>query len=348
MITSIASPHIKLSEDYDDDDDDDDDKSYGRRAANIFYSESLEDSVILPLVPPFDYVDFVGSCNGIVCVSNAKGTDIFLFNPLTRLSRRLPPHVVPIGSGHHSERPCKCYIGYGFDAVSDEFEVLKIVYRRDNHRLVRLVTVYLYSSNADLWREIELGVELPSMVCYPLCPILRRGPVVDGILYLEGIDVIVTFDLHSELFGVVPFPSFMQTRKSNVFDFEGSVSVLVESVLGDGSLDKEISLWTMETVSGNIVIVSDKERKLCFLAALQDSQKRRERINEKLRTLQNLVPNGTKVDIGTMLEDAVQYVKFLQLQIKLLSSDKWMYAPIAYNGTDLRLDSNIAPPLYSA
>ncbi|KAK1402458.1 Transcription factor bHLH84 [Heracleum sosnowskyi] len=75
------------------------------------------------------------------------------------------------------------------------------------------------------------------------------------------------------------------------------------------------------------------------------ARKRRERINEKLRTLQNLVPNGTKVDISTMLEDAVQYVKFLQLQIKLLSSDKWMYAPISYNGTDLGLDSNLSLPL---
>lgn len=47
-------------------------------------------------------------------------------------------------------------------------------------------------------------------------------------------------------------------------------------------------------------------------------QKRRERINERLRILQNLVPNGTKVDISTMLEEAVQYVKFLQLQIKVI------------------------------
>jgi hypothetical protein len=106
-------------------------------------------------------------------------------------------------------------------------------------------------------------------------------------------------------------------------------------------------------------------------------QKRRERINERLKMLQNLVPNGTKVrmllsnkkrlslaknswserstksqslirrdfvmlslqvDISTMLEEAVQYVKFLQLQIKLLSSDDtWMYAPIAYNGMDLSI-----------
>ncbi|XP_020258735.1 transcription factor bHLH84-like [Asparagus officinalis] len=75
------------------------------------------------------------------------------------------------------------------------------------------------------------------------------------------------------------------------------------------------------------------------------ARKRRERINERLRILQNLVPNGTKVDISTMLEEAVQYVKFLQLQIKLLSSDDlWMYAPLAYNGMDIGLDLRISQP----
>ncbi|WZZ72024.1 hypothetical protein YC2023_083394 [Brassica napus] len=71
-------------------------------------------------------------------------------------------------------------------------------------------------------------------------------------------------------------------------------------------------------------------------------QKRREKINERLKTLQNLVPNGTKVDISTMLEEAVNYVKFLQLQIKLLSSDDlWMYAPLAYNGIDMGFHHNL-------
>lgn len=66
------------------------------------------------------------------------------------------------------------------------------------------------------------------------------------------------------------------------------------------------------------------------------ARRRRMRINERLRILQNLVPNGTKVDISTMLEEAFQYVKFLQLQIRLLSSDDlWMYAPLAYNGFDV-------------
>ncbi|KAM0884023.1 hypothetical protein ACQ4PT_031259 [Festuca glaucescens] len=73
------------------------------------------------------------------------------------------------------------------------------------------------------------------------------------------------------------------------------------------------------------------------------ARKRRERINEKLKVLQKLVPNGTKVDISTMLEEAVQYVKFLQLQIKVLSSDDmWMYAPIAYNGMNIGIDLNLS------
>ncbi|XP_078158216.1 uncharacterized protein LOC144553910 [Carex rostrata] len=71
------------------------------------------------------------------------------------------------------------------------------------------------------------------------------------------------------------------------------------------------------------------------------ARKRREKINQRLRILQNLVPNGTKmgVDISTMLEEAVQYVNFLQMQIKLLSSDDlWMYAPLAYNGVSINID----------
>ncbi|PIA33217.1 hypothetical protein AQUCO_04200163v1 [Aquilegia coerulea] len=78
------------------------------------------------------------------------------------------------------------------------------------------------------------------------------------------------------------------------------------------------------------------------------ARKRRERINERLKILQNLVPNGTKVDISTMLEEAVEYVKFLQLQIKLLSSDEhWMYSPIAYNGMNIGLNLKISPPQQS-
>ncbi|XP_051222461.1 uncharacterized protein [Lolium perenne] len=50
---------------------------------------------------------------------------------------------------------------------------------------------------------------------------------------------------------------------------------------------------------------------------------RRERISERLKVLQDLVPNGTKVDMVTMLEKAINYVKFLQLQVKVLATDEF-------------------------
>ncbi|KAJ6871824.1 hypothetical protein NC651_031023 [Populus alba x Populus x berolinensis] len=50
-----------------------------------------------------------------------------------------------------------------------------------------------------------------------------------------------------------------------------------------------------------------------------------------------------RLKISTMLEEAVHYVKFLQLQIKLLSSDDlWMYAPLAYSGIDIGLDQKLS------
>lgn len=53
------------------------------------------------------------------------------------------------------------------------------------------------------------------------------------------------------------------------------------------------------------------------------ARNRRERINARLKTLQELVPNGSKVDLVTMLEKAVNYVKFLQLQLRVLSNDEY-------------------------
>ncbi|KAK9115362.1 hypothetical protein Syun_022159 [Stephania yunnanensis] len=53
------------------------------------------------------------------------------------------------------------------------------------------------------------------------------------------------------------------------------------------------------------------------------AKNRRERISERLKILQELVPNGTKVDLVTMLEKAISYVKFLQLQVKVLATDEF-------------------------
>ncbi|XP_047328462.1 bHLH transcription factor RHL1 [Impatiens glandulifera] len=49
---------------------------------------------------------------------------------------------------------------------------------------------------------------------------------------------------------------------------------------------------------------------------------RRERIAERMKALQELVPNGNKSDKASMLDEIIDYVKFLQLQVKVLSMSR--------------------------
>ncbi|KAK7276718.1 hypothetical protein RIF29_17863 [Crotalaria pallida] len=51
-------------------------------------------------------------------------------------------------------------------------------------------------------------------------------------------------------------------------------------------------------------------------------RRRRDRINEKMRALQQLIPNSNKTDKASMLEEAIEYLKSLQLQLQVM----WMGA----------------------
>ncbi|GFY94343.1 phytochrome interacting factor 3 [Actinidia rufa] len=56
-------------------------------------------------------------------------------------------------------------------------------------------------------------------------------------------------------------------------------------------------------------------------------RRRRDRINEKMRALQELVPNCNKVDKASMLDEAIEYLKTLQLQVQIMSMGAGMYMP---------------------
>lgn len=49
---------------------------------------------------------------------------------------------------------------------------------------------------------------------------------------------------------------------------------------------------------------------------------RRERIAERMKALQELVPNANRTDKASMLDEIIDYVKFLQIQVKVLSTSR--------------------------
>ncbi|GMY17180.1 transcription factor PHYTOCHROME INTERACTING FACTOR-LIKE 15-like [Fagus crenata] len=56
-------------------------------------------------------------------------------------------------------------------------------------------------------------------------------------------------------------------------------------------------------------------------------RRRRDKINKKMRALKELIPNCHKVDKASMLDDAIEYLRTLQLQLKILSMGAGVYMP---------------------
>ncbi|XP_021829982.1 F-box protein At3g07870 isoform X1 [Prunus avium] len=76
------------------------------------------------LMPEFDVV---GSCNGLLCLSDSLYNDaLYIYNPFTRDYRELPKSI---------QFPNQEVIyGFGFHPVTKEYKVVKIVYYRNAHR----------------------------------------------------------------------------------------------------------------------------------------------------------------------------------------------------------------------
>ncbi|KAF5935645.1 hypothetical protein HYC85_026774 [Camellia sinensis] len=156
--------------------------------------------------PPFG---LVGSCNGLICISDDQycyNHKMFLWNPLIRKSVSIPYPNVRFGS----HGPFMHSLGFGFDSISNDFKVVRIVHiGLDCNRVPP--EVELYTLKTGIWRNIS-DKALPYIVVER-----SRQAYINGVSHWVahtpryghgGIfrNLIVSFNMNDEVFGEISFP----------------------------------------------------------------------------------------------------------------------------------------------
>ncbi|XP_039157810.1 F-box/kelch-repeat protein At3g06240-like [Eucalyptus grandis] len=117
----------------------------------------------IPFVAPPNRYAFVGSCNGLICLSESSsdGTEgaVYLWNLFTRKHKpvRLPRperrQPLSVGGAH-------VVLGFCFDAKSNDYRVVRII-RFVGVRRRKKPRVEVYSLHTDSWKTLELECEVP-------------------------------------------------------------------------------------------------------------------------------------------------------------------------------------------
>lgn len=227
-------------------------------------------------------MEIIGSSDGIVCLQGLNDWhyygwnplddwDISLWNPLTKRAKRLlrkDPNI------HRKS------LGFGFDSFSSDYKFVRIVYgwkNSDDYRKNSVdycVKVYMYSANADAWREIQIKEKL-KVLDFTTCV-----PIFKGVLYWMSMDRmgLVSFVLHDEVFGKIPFPGCLLWHNiPDVVIYKDSVALISYEYYDDETISDipKTSLWTMDDGIGNV----SWTKKFTFEATLEI-----ERVYSYLRT----------------------------------------------------------------
>jgi phytochrome-interacting factor 3 len=63
-----------------------------------------------------------------------------------------------------------------------------------------------------------------------------------------------------------------------------------------------------------------------------------------MRALQELIPNCNKIDKASMLEEAIEYLKTLQLQVQMMSMGTGMFVPPFPHAAATAVEQTPSPP----
>ncbi|CAA0842507.1 F-box/kelch-repeat protein [Striga hermonthica] len=158
-------------------------------------------------VRPNTKINFVGSCDGLVCLSLDRNT-VAVVNPATRVSRILPAS----GSSSFYYKPEFYALSYsfGYDEAHDDYKVLELV-TFTNEAFGYKTRFKIYSTRANSWRKLSdwegkygyfgPGVCLNGSIHHGY---FRPGVFLNGSIHwpveVRGKWVILTFDLSTDTF----------------------------------------------------------------------------------------------------------------------------------------------------
>ncbi|KAL9236851.1 hypothetical protein vseg_011474 [Gypsophila vaccaria] len=136
----------------------------------------------------------IGQARGVVCISNATKSVVYLYSPGTRTQRCVP-------RSHIMYPEDFVVFGFMFDGFRHDYKLLRIVQCRESYCHVRFYNeAKVYSLRDHEWRFVR---EMPYVLVYKDC----NGVFVEGGVHFvvgkEGVKYIVRFDVEKEEFGEV-------------------------------------------------------------------------------------------------------------------------------------------------
>ncbi|XP_016457094.2 F-box/kelch-repeat protein At3g23880-like [Nicotiana tabacum] len=150
------------------------------------------------LKAPIGSAKFVGSCNGLLCLT-AVSFNLILWNPSTGKCKEFQDSFVQSGVSYYVR------YGFGYDGSNDDYKVVKVFsFPKDEGKYENMVKIY--SLRANSWTMIE-GFNSGYVNA-------QSGLFANGALHWEvsqcrdsgASSEIMTFDLATETYGVMALP----------------------------------------------------------------------------------------------------------------------------------------------
>ncbi|XP_057953619.1 F-box/kelch-repeat protein At3g06240-like [Malania oleifera] len=186
--------------------------SHGAAIFSMLSEDTLNVYKTLDLRPFFqDCVDKIqskiaGHHNGIICLFNHRG-DILLWNPTTRERRSLPlPKTIDMSIDDEI-----CEMVFGFDSNADDCKAMVKMRTWKNGDIYQ---TFLYSLRTDTWKEMTHQYDLQQVgLNTSTREIYANGMFFWTVTEDEDMesDVIVSFDISSEVFQKIPLPDVCLT-----------------------------------------------------------------------------------------------------------------------------------------